>query len=81
MAVPGLTPAYDYFLSFVVEKATPDEILAFELPSSTRQRALELLDKQDAGTLTPEEATELEQMQQVDRLMLALKARAIAAGR
>lgn len=81
MTVPELTPAYDYFLSFVVEKATPEEVLAFELPSATRQRALELLDKQDAGELTSAEADELAQMQQVDRLVLALKARAIAARR
>jgi hypothetical protein len=38
-----------------------------------------LLEKQDAGTLTPEEALELEQMQRIDRLISALKAKALAA--
>jgi uncharacterized protein YciU (UPF0263 family) len=79
MASTALTPMYDYFLAFVVEKATPQEILAFEIPEVERRRAVELLDRQDAGTLTPEEAAELEQMRQVDRLVSALKARALAA--
>ena len=78
MATP-LAPAYDYLLSFVVDKATPEQILAFELPDDIRERAIELLDKQDEGTLTPAEAAELEQMQEVDQLVLALKARALDA--
>ena len=79
MATPDLAPAYDYFLEFVVEKVTPQEILAFELPEAARQRAIELLDKQDSDRLTPEETAELEQLRQVDRLLSALKARALAA--
>ena len=81
MATTPLAPAYDYLLNFLVEKATPDEILAFEIPSIERQRAIDLLDKQDADILTPEEASELEQMRQVDRLVSALKAKALAASR
>ena len=79
MAASGLAPAYDYFLDFVIEKATPQEILSFELPAEAKQRAIELLDKQDTNALTAEETTELEQMRQVDRLLSALKARALAA--
>jgi hypothetical protein len=79
MAVSGLTPAYDYFLDFVVQKATPQEILAFKLPEEVRQRAVDLLDKQDDGTLSVEEAAELEQMRQIDKLVMALKVRAHAA--
>jgi len=77
MATSTLPPAYDYFLDFIVAKATPPEILAFELPSDVRQRAIELLDKQDEDSLTSDEAAELEQMRQIELLMMALKARAI----
>jgi hypothetical protein len=70
---------YDYLLEFLVEKATPQEILAFEIPELDRQHALELLERQDAGTLTADEAVELEQMQRIDRLVSALKAKALAA--
>lgn len=81
MTVTHVAAVYDYFLSFLVEKATPQEILAFEIPESERHHALALLEKQDAGTLTPEEGVELEQMQRIDRLVSALKAKAIAASR
>jgi hypothetical protein len=81
MTIAHVTAAYDYFLAFLVEKATPHEILAFEIPEAQRQRALELLEKQDTGMLTPQEIEELEQMQQIDRLVSALKARAAVASR
>jgi hypothetical protein len=79
--MPHVTAVYDYFLSFLVEKATPQEILAFEIPEAERQHAIDLLEKQDAGILTPEEALELEQMQRIDRLVSALKAKAMTASR
>jgi hypothetical protein len=74
-------PVYDYFLDFLVEKATPREILAFTIPEPDRERGLDLLDKQDAGILTPEEAVELEQMQRVDQLISVLKAKALAVSK
>ena len=52
-----------------MEKATPQEILAFTIPDLERRRAFALLDKEDAGTLTQEEAVDLEPMQRVDRLI------------
>ena len=79
MATSQLHPVYDPFLDFVFKRATADEILGFELPQRTRQRALELLDKQDSDDLTVEEADELEQMRQVNRMVSALKTRALAA--
>jgi hypothetical protein len=79
MAISQLTPIYNYFLDFVVEKATPQEILAFQIPEAERQRAIVLLEKQDNGTLTPEEAQMLDEMQRVDQMISAMKARALAA--
>jgi len=77
----SLVPVYDRFLDFLVEKATPQEILAFTIPESERERALVLLDKRDTGSLTLEEAIELDQMQRVDQLISALKAKALAASK
>jgi uncharacterized protein YciU (UPF0263 family) len=76
MAAPILTPAYDYFLDFVMEKTSAQEILAFQLPEEAQQRAVELLDKQDRDELTDAEELEMEQMAQIERLVMALKARA-----
>jgi hypothetical protein len=81
MMTTHVAAVYDYFLSFLVEKATPQEILAFEIPEVERQHAFILFEKQDAGTLTAEEAVELEQMQRIDRLVSALKAKAVASSR
>ena len=78
MSTP-LTPIFDHFVDFLVEKARPQEILAFQIPEADKRRAMDLLDKQDIGYLTPEETVELDQMQQVDRLISILKARASAA--
>jgi hypothetical protein len=79
MASPHLSPVYDDFLEFLVKKASPSEILAFKVSEEAQQRAVELLERQDAGLLSPEEADELEQMLQFDRLVSMLKAKALKA--
>jgi hypothetical protein len=79
MAATQHHPVYDPFLDFIYERATTDDILSFELPERIRQRAIELLDRQDQDELTPEEVDELEQMRQVNRIVSALKARALAS--
>lgn len=72
-------PAHDSILDFLVEKASPQEILAFEISEAERERTLELLDKQDEGTLTADEAAELEAIRQMDLLIMALQTKARAA--
>jgi hypothetical protein len=79
MVETNLSPVYDTFIEFVVEKATPEAILDYQLSPEEKSRAIELLERNNAGTLTTEETQELEQMQQVDRLVTALKARALEA--
>lgn len=78
MTVP-IHPAHDSMLDFLVEKATPEEILAFQLTDAERERTLELLDKQNEGTLTPEEEVELEAIRQMDLFYMALRAKALRA--
>jgi hypothetical protein len=75
----SLSPVYDDFLDFMIEKATPQEILAYSASRVAQERAEVLLEKNNSGTLTPEEAEELQQMLQVDRLISVLKARALEA--
>ena len=72
-------PIYDNFLDYLIEKATPAEILAFRPSAEAQERAQTLLDRSSEGTLTPEERAELDQMLQMDRLVSVLKARALAA--
>lgn len=75
----SLSPVYDHFLTYIVEHMSAEDILSFEIPADAAARAIELLDKQDQSTLSAQEAEELTQMQQADRLIAALKARAFAS--
>ena len=79
MNAPPLSHSYSSLLDFIMERATPDDVLAFDLPQSEKDRAIVLLDKQDDDALTPEEVAELQQMLVVERIFMALKARALTA--
>ena len=70
-------PLYNELLDYLVEKATPQEILAFKASPEAQAYAQELLERQSAGQLTPEDAQVLAQMEQVERLMSVLKAKAL----
>ena len=76
MATAKLVPSYERFLDRVVESMTPEEILAFRVSAEEQERADELLDKNNSGTLTWEERVELEQMLEFDEFVTLLKLRA-----
>lgn len=77
MVSANLLPLYDELLDYLVQKATPQEILAFKASPEAQAYAHELLDRQSSGQLSAEEAQILEQMEQVERLMSVLKAKAL----
>jgi hypothetical protein len=76
MAIARSSPLFDELLDFLVEKATPQELLAFRPSEAAQQRADELTDKNKAGELSAAERAELEQMLEFDLFVTALKARA-----
>lgn len=69
---------YDELLDYLAEQASPQAVLAFKPSPEAEQRAELLSDKNNAGTLTPTEAFELEQLLYFDRKVTLLKARAAA---
>ncbi len=77
MFATKLPPSYDNLLDFLVKKATPEEILAFELSSQELKRAEDLSEKSKLGRLNEDDAYELEKMMQVELLIGALRARAL----
>jgi len=79
MAVSHLPTIYDAFLDYLVEKATPPEILVFKVPDDAEERLVDLLERQSAGQLTAEETVELEYMRRFDSLVSVLKAKALEA--
>lgn len=72
-----LLPLYDEPLDYLVEKATPQEILAFQASPEAQAYAQDLLERQSAGELAPDEAQILGRMAQFERLMSVLKAKAL----
>ena len=62
-----LVRAYDEVVAFFARGPSSDETIA---------RVRELLRKNSAGTLTPDEVGELDQCVQLDRMMLLIRSRA-----
>jgi hypothetical protein len=77
MATANILPELDEFLDFVVEKATPEEILAFKVSESLQMRANELSELNKEGKLTDQEAIELQQMLEFDEWISLLKSKAL----
>jgi hypothetical protein len=79
MASPPISPVYNDLLQFLVERASPDQILAYRVSPEIQVRADELLQRLKTEELTPEESEELGQMREFDLMVRALKAKALAA--
>ena len=77
----AISPAYNDLLQFLVERASPDQILAYKVSPEIQARADDLLERLKADQLTPEEAEELEQMREFELMIRALKAQALAASK
>lgn len=73
---PALSPSHHALLDFIMAYAPPEAVLAFEIPESERHRALELLERRDQGTLTPDESAQLQEMLVIEGILMNLKARA-----
>ena len=76
MATVLLAPGYDELIDYLAERANAEEILAFELSDLAQERAAELLERNNAGTISPLEQLELEQMLHFDRRIALMKVRA-----
>ncbi|GAB4516053.1 MAG: hypothetical protein OHK0046_20600 [Anaerolineae bacterium] len=70
---------YDELLDYLIDNATPQEILDFKPSRKAEARAAYLLEQNNAGSLSPAEKIELEQMLYFDRKLSVLKAKAAAA--
>jgi hypothetical protein len=77
MIPPTTLPVFDKFLDFLVEKATPQEILAFHVSEEEAEQLQDLIDRNNAGTLGVEEAAYLDQAVDFELLVSVLKAKAL----
>ncbi len=76
MAANAVSPVYQELVEYLARSASPEQILAFKVSDAMQRRADELLDKNNEGELTSEEAAELQQMLQFERMVSLLKAHA-----
>lgn len=79
MAAMTSLQVFDRLIDYLIEKATPQEILAFELSPEDQEHVQELIFRNSADTITPEEKLELEKMAEFDLFVTVLKAKALKA--
>jgi hypothetical protein len=72
----SLTRTYDEIVSFFANGPSREEIAAFRLSDAATARVRDLLQKNSAGTLAPDEADELDTCVQLDRMMMLIRSRA-----
>lgn len=61
---------------FLGSAPTLEEIATYRLPADLQTRAHQLLERNRAGILTPDERQELDDFSQIDHLMTLVKAKA-----
>lgn len=70
--------AYAEVLDFLITRPTPQEIAAFKVSAEAQERIRTLLDKNREGTLSETETAELDLYEQLEHMMILLKAKAHA---
>ncbi len=79
MATSPVISPYTSFVEYLLEKMTPEEILAYQASEDEQERAEELTEKNKDGKLTPQEREELQEMMNLEALVNLLKVRALVA--
>ncbi|MBK1989821.1 hypothetical protein A0J48_020190 [Sphaerospermopsis aphanizomenoides BCCUSP55] len=67
---------YTEVLDFLIRQPTPEQIAKFKVSNQAQTRLEDLLEKNRRGTISEAESSELDIYEQLDQLMILLKARA-----
>ncbi len=68
--------SYEEFIDFIAGGTTPEEVATFRPSASTQQRVTELVKRSEAGTISAEDQSELEDYLQLEHIIILAKARA-----
>ncbi|KYC40641.1 hypothetical protein WA1_23640 [Scytonema hofmannii PCC 7110] len=68
--------AYQEVLDFLIKRPTPEEIMTFKVSLQAQTRLQALLEKNRSAILSPMELVELDVYEQLEHMMILLKARA-----
>jgi predicted transcriptional regulator len=74
--ITEIPAVYQEVLDFLIKRPTPEEIIAFKVSSQAQYRLEELLEKNRSATLNHIESAELDIYEQLEHMMILLKARA-----
>lgn len=74
-------PVYDELVDVLAEDVAPERLLAFRLSPSKQKQLDGLLTKNRDGTISPDEAAELDAYAQFEHVVRMLKARSLKASR
>lgn len=73
------TPVFSEVIDFLASSPSPEKIVDFKISSTAQTRLSDLLYKNREASLTPAEEAELDVFEQVEHIMILLKARARAS--
>lgn len=68
--------AYEEIVEFIARGTTPNNVAAFRPTEKTRERIADLIQREKASGILPEEESELNHYLQLEHLMRLAKARA-----
>ncbi|NER23627.1 MAG: hypothetical protein F6J96_23580 [Symploca sp. SIO1C2] len=68
---------YQEVIDFLIQSPTPEDILAFKVSPQAQIRLETLLDKNRSAEISPMELAELDIYEQLEHMMILLKARAL----
>ena len=71
------SPLYDELVDLLADAADGDRLRAFRLSPERQQRLDELLEKNLAGAIAPDELAELDAFEQFEHVVRLLKARTL----
>jgi hypothetical protein len=77
MTTPEFVDAYEPFLVYLAERASPEEILGYRASPAQQTRFEALMERSKAGEISLQEREELEHLVRVDRLVTLLKTKAL----
>lgn len=72
-----ISEVYQEVLDFLIKRPTPEEIIAFKVSSQVQMQLEALLEKNRSASLTQMELAQLDVYEQLEHLMILLKARAM----
>ncbi|ODH02559.1 hypothetical protein A4S05_02455 [Nostoc sp. KVJ20] len=72
-----VSEVYQEVLDFLIKRPTPEEIIAFKVSSQIQMQLEALLEKNRSASLTQMELAQLDVYEQLEHLMILLKARAM----